>query len=170
MQSLASLMSVKPADIGNLDDFNESDEDEDRKSVSAAGRQTNINAALLGLRCDFSASCTFSSHVHVPPSALLFSLSWLLQLFHAPLTAQIAPLPLPQTSRTPLDPPLQLQVAPSCLFLMAMTQDAAFHTLMLCSPPHMTAHLIITHFFTRHVSHLDIHLDFTENHAVSVFE
>ncbi|XP_023285206.1 EH domain-binding protein 1-like protein 1 isoform X5 [Seriola lalandi dorsalis] len=35
MQSLASLMSVKPSDIGNLDDFNESDEDEDKKSVTA---------------------------------------------------------------------------------------------------------------------------------------
>ncbi|XP_072301831.1 uncharacterized protein [Eucyclogobius newberryi] len=35
MQSLASLMSVKPTDIGNLDDFNESDEEEDRKSLSA---------------------------------------------------------------------------------------------------------------------------------------
>lgn len=37
MQSLASLMSVKPTDIGNLDDFNESDEEEDRKSVTATG-------------------------------------------------------------------------------------------------------------------------------------
>ncbi|XP_070773729.1 EH domain-binding protein 1-like protein 1 [Enoplosus armatus] len=37
MQSLASLMSVKPTDIGNLDDFNESDEEEDKKSVTAAG-------------------------------------------------------------------------------------------------------------------------------------
>ncbi|XP_069574965.1 titin homolog isoform X9 [Brachyistius frenatus] len=37
MQSLASLMSVKPADIGNLDDFNESDEEEDKKSVTATG-------------------------------------------------------------------------------------------------------------------------------------
>ncbi|XP_033954409.1 EH domain-binding protein 1 isoform X4 [Pseudochaenichthys georgianus] len=35
MQSLASLMSVKPADIGNMDDFNESDEDEDKKSITA---------------------------------------------------------------------------------------------------------------------------------------
>ncbi|XP_056296879.1 EH domain-binding protein 1-like protein 1 isoform X6 [Pseudoliparis swirei] len=35
MQSLASLMSVKPADIGNMDDFNESDEEEDRRSVTA---------------------------------------------------------------------------------------------------------------------------------------
>ncbi|KAK5887733.1 hypothetical protein CesoFtcFv8_016311 [Champsocephalus esox] len=37
MQSLASLMSVKPADIGNMDDFNESDEDEDKKSMTATG-------------------------------------------------------------------------------------------------------------------------------------
>lgn len=37
MQSLASLMSVKPADIGNLDDFNESDEEEDKKPGTAAG-------------------------------------------------------------------------------------------------------------------------------------
>ncbi|XP_051793267.1 EH domain-binding protein 1-like protein 1 isoform X4 [Acanthochromis polyacanthus] len=36
MQSLASLMSVKPTDIGNLDDFNESDEEEDKKSVTAS--------------------------------------------------------------------------------------------------------------------------------------
>ncbi|XP_035522470.1 EH domain-binding protein 1 isoform X8 [Morone saxatilis] len=35
MQSLASLMSVKPTDIGNMDDFNESDEEEDKKSVTA---------------------------------------------------------------------------------------------------------------------------------------
>ncbi|XP_034745029.1 EH domain-binding protein 1-like protein 1 isoform X9 [Etheostoma cragini] len=37
MQSLASLMSFKPTDIGNLEDFNESDEDEDKKSVTAIG-------------------------------------------------------------------------------------------------------------------------------------
>ncbi|XP_063058859.1 EH domain-binding protein 1-like protein 1 isoform X6 [Engraulis encrasicolus] len=36
MQSLASLMSVKPSDIGNLDDFNESDEEEDRRSSTGA--------------------------------------------------------------------------------------------------------------------------------------
>ncbi|KAM8834988.1 EH domain-binding protein 1-like protein 1 [Synchiropus picturatus] len=40
MQSLASLMSVKPADIGNLDDFNESDEEDDKKSAAAAAPRT----------------------------------------------------------------------------------------------------------------------------------
>ncbi|XP_015229421.1 PREDICTED: EH domain-binding protein 1-like protein 1 isoform X5 [Cyprinodon variegatus] len=43
MQSLASLMSVKPTDIGNLDDFNESDEEEDRRSVSAAGSSLPVH-------------------------------------------------------------------------------------------------------------------------------
>uniref|UniRef100_A0A3Q0SQA4 EH domain binding protein 1 like 1 n=1 Tax=Amphilophus citrinellus TaxID=61819 RepID=A0A3Q0SQA4_AMPCI len=42
MQSLASLMSVKPTDIGNLDDFNESDEEEDKKSVTATGRPSRL--------------------------------------------------------------------------------------------------------------------------------
>ncbi|KAK3521581.1 hypothetical protein QTP70_014773 [Hemibagrus guttatus] len=32
MQSVASLMSVKPTDVGNLDDFNESDEEADKTS------------------------------------------------------------------------------------------------------------------------------------------
>ncbi|XP_019904039.2 uncharacterized protein ehbp1l1b isoform X8 [Esox lucius] len=36
MQSLASLMSVKPTDIGNLDDFNESDEEDDKRSSAGA--------------------------------------------------------------------------------------------------------------------------------------
>uniref|UniRef100_A0A3B3WL58 EH domain binding protein 1 like 1 n=1 Tax=Poecilia mexicana TaxID=48701 RepID=A0A3B3WL58_9TELE len=39
MQSLASLMSVKPTDIGNLEDFNESDEEEDRKSTAGRGEE-----------------------------------------------------------------------------------------------------------------------------------
>ncbi|XP_041864103.1 EH domain-binding protein 1-like protein 1 isoform X2 [Melanotaenia boesemani] len=40
MQSLASLMSYKPTDIGNLDDFNESDEEEEKKSMSATVTHT----------------------------------------------------------------------------------------------------------------------------------
>ncbi|XP_053704155.1 titin homolog isoform X3 [Synchiropus splendidus] len=40
MQSLASLMSVKPTDIGNLDDFNESDEEDDKKSAAATAPRT----------------------------------------------------------------------------------------------------------------------------------
>lgn len=33
MQSLASLMSLKQSDIGNLEDFNDSDEEEKRTST-----------------------------------------------------------------------------------------------------------------------------------------
>lgn len=54
MQSLASLMSVKPTDIGNLDDFNESDEDEDKKSVTAVGvcRPSQTLFPLSDFRCE----------------------------------------------------------------------------------------------------------------------
>lgn len=51
MQSLASLMSVKPTDIGNLDDFNESDEEEDKRSstgvnLSTAAPGSKINKTI----------------------------------------------------------------------------------------------------------------------------
>uniref|UniRef100_A0A673I7N7 EH domain binding protein 1 like 1 n=1 Tax=Sinocyclocheilus rhinocerous TaxID=307959 RepID=A0A673I7N7_9TELE len=42
MQSLASLMSVKPTDIGNLDDFNESDEEEDKRSSTGVNLSTAV--------------------------------------------------------------------------------------------------------------------------------
>lgn len=45
MQSLASLMSVKPTDIGNLDDFNESDEEEDKRTSTGI----HLNTAVLGI-------------------------------------------------------------------------------------------------------------------------
>ncbi|XP_072573244.1 uncharacterized protein [Paramormyrops kingsleyae] len=43
MQSLASLMSMKHADIGNMEDFNESDEEDDRK----AGRRVSQVTATV---------------------------------------------------------------------------------------------------------------------------
>ncbi|XP_040605223.1 EH domain-binding protein 1-like protein 1 isoform X15 [Mesocricetus auratus] len=50
MQSLASLMSVKPSDVGNLDDFAESDEDEANgpgaPEVRARGPQSGRGCAL----------------------------------------------------------------------------------------------------------------------------
>ncbi|XP_030216609.1 EH domain-binding protein 1-like protein 1 isoform X2 [Gadus morhua] len=56
MQSVASLMSYKPTDVGDMDDFNESDEDEDKKSVTATGGQeawpgsdTTVPPATLSL-------------------------------------------------------------------------------------------------------------------------
>ncbi|XP_058644959.1 microtubule-associated protein futsch isoform X5 [Onychostoma macrolepis] len=46
MQSLASLMSVKPTDIGNLDDFNESDEEEDKRSSAGVNLSTAAPAPV----------------------------------------------------------------------------------------------------------------------------
>ncbi len=62
MQSLASLMSVKPTDIGNLDDFNESDEEEDRKSVTAAGTCDFYKHRFFSLCIiSFDISCSSAS-------------------------------------------------------------------------------------------------------------
>uniref|UniRef100_A0A672R421 EH domain binding protein 1 like 1 n=1 Tax=Sinocyclocheilus grahami TaxID=75366 RepID=A0A672R421_SINGR len=44
MQSLASLMSLKQSDIGNLDDFNDSDEEEDRRMSTAVKMATAVIA------------------------------------------------------------------------------------------------------------------------------
>ncbi|XP_060789742.1 uncharacterized protein ehbp1l1a isoform X4 [Neoarius graeffei] len=49
MQSLASLMSLKYSDIGNLDDFNDSDE-EDKKLSTGTGRSMAATAPLPPVR------------------------------------------------------------------------------------------------------------------------
>ncbi|XP_058637544.1 uncharacterized protein ehbp1l1a isoform X5 [Onychostoma macrolepis] len=46
MQSLASLMSLKQSDIGNLDDFNDSDDEEDRRISAAVKMATAVIAPL----------------------------------------------------------------------------------------------------------------------------
>lgn len=45
MQSLASLMSMKQSDIGNLDDFNDSDDEagEDRRASFRTGQATPVS-------------------------------------------------------------------------------------------------------------------------------
>ncbi|XP_073668102.1 uncharacterized protein ehbp1l1a isoform X4 [Paramisgurnus dabryanus] len=44
MQSLASLMSLKQSDVGNLDDFNDSDEEEDKRMSTAVKMATAVIA------------------------------------------------------------------------------------------------------------------------------
>lgn len=55
MQSLASLMSMKQSDIGNLDDFNDSDDEagEDRRASLKIG-QPVTGKALVALEALFS--------------------------------------------------------------------------------------------------------------------
>ncbi|XP_029615726.1 EH domain-binding protein 1-like protein 1 isoform X7 [Salmo trutta] len=53
MQSLASLMSLKQSDIGNLDDFNDSDEEEGERRVSiraGMGPATPVTAPMRRIR------------------------------------------------------------------------------------------------------------------------
>ncbi|XP_038191899.1 EH domain-binding protein 1-like protein 1 isoform X4 [Arvicola amphibius] len=61
MQSLASLMSVKPSDVGNLDDFAESDEDEAHgpgaPEARARGPQSDLSRELKTL-CEDEESHT----------------------------------------------------------------------------------------------------------------
>uniref|UniRef100_A0A8C1YK05 EH domain binding protein 1 like 1 n=1 Tax=Cyprinus carpio TaxID=7962 RepID=A0A8C1YK05_CYPCA len=50
MQSLASLMSLKPSDIGNLEDFNDSDEEEDKRMCAASlSRVPDVRMEISGL-------------------------------------------------------------------------------------------------------------------------
>lgn len=50
MQSLASLMSVKPSDVGNLDDFAESDDEEASGPGAPRGPQSGGLTVTYGLR------------------------------------------------------------------------------------------------------------------------
>lgn len=73
MQSLASLMSVKPSDVGNLEDFAESDEDEANgpgaPEARARGSQPGGLTASCGLRLPRPKGC--GGHAgHVPLGAL----------------------------------------------------------------------------------------------------
>ncbi|XP_041099153.1 EH domain-binding protein 1-like protein 1 isoform X19 [Polyodon spathula] len=56
MQSLASLMSVKPTDIGNLDDFADSDEEEERRA-SGATAHPPVFSSLFKERRLYTATC-----------------------------------------------------------------------------------------------------------------
>lgn len=111
MQSLASLMSVKPVDIGNLDDFNESDEEEDKKSVTATGRQER--AAPSGRSSVVSSSATL---FHFPSSLLFFFLTS--SVVPHTLTRPNRPAPPPPDKRTSAGPSLP-----------------ASGTLVFCHPP-----------------------------------
>ncbi|XP_056911384.1 EH domain-binding protein 1-like protein 1 isoform X12 [Takifugu flavidus] len=99
MQSLASLMSVKPADIGNLDDFNESDEDENKKSVTATVPHTltrpNRPAPPPPDKLNTAGpSFPASASQWGPPSPAV--------LCHPPLP--VAPCPSPRHARHPFAP------------------------------------------------------------------
>ncbi|XP_006131678.2 EH domain-binding protein 1-like protein 1 isoform X3 [Pelodiscus sinensis] len=77
MQSLASLMSVKPSDVGNLDDFADSDEDDEMarrgqqedKSGQGTGPTGFIQTILLGYFTDTSRELNTLAEEEENPSA-----------------------------------------------------------------------------------------------------
>uniref|UniRef100_A0A8C1TD36 EH domain binding protein 1-like 1b n=1 Tax=Cyprinus carpio TaxID=7962 RepID=A0A8C1TD36_CYPCA len=99
MQSLASLMSVKPTDIGNLDDFNESDEEEDKRSSTGVNLSTAAPAPHLPLRPAHSQekrpaslkspSAIVSTQLNEQMMAVSTS-----PFFSVPLNESVTPVPL----------------------------------------------------------------------------
>uniref|UniRef100_A0A668VI94 C2 NT-type domain-containing protein n=1 Tax=Oreochromis aureus TaxID=47969 RepID=A0A668VI94_OREAU len=100
MQSLASLMSVKPTDIGNLDDFNESDEEEDKKSVTATAPVSYQRRPPEIQTADDSASASGHSHIFRPQIVKSVARPTSPSPFSsdAPLLSSIPPLPKSPTS------------------------------------------------------------------------
>ncbi|XP_051539449.1 EH domain-binding protein 1-like protein 1 isoform X13 [Myxocyprinus asiaticus] len=107
MQSLASLMSVKPTDIGNLDDFNESDEEGDKRSSTGANLSNVVPASRPPLRATRS--------LEKRPASLKSPSAIAPVSFPRRLSGSEAPLEGPVTSDYPL---LKLPLAsPSAPFI-----------------------------------------------------
>ncbi|XP_042621074.1 EH domain-binding protein 1-like protein 1 isoform X2 [Cyprinus carpio] len=131
MQSLASLMSVKPTDIGNLDDFNESDEEEDKRSSTGVNLSTAAPAPHLPLRPAHSqekrpASLKSPSAIVIGkerPTGCVLSRPVSGSVHnpdltsHPPLPTRPSPtprtMPSPARSRPPRPPPIAQPQAPS---------------------------------------------------------
>ncbi|MBZ3880961.1 EH domain-binding protein 1-like protein 1 [Sciurus carolinensis] len=96
MQSLASLMSVKPSDVGNLDDFAESDEDEANGPGAPRGPQPGLGGALrLGRIPDTSRElktlCEEEDEGQVRPRQAAASPSGAEDISPAPVSAPAPP-------------------------------------------------------------------------------
>ena len=61
MQSLASLMSLKQSDIGNLDDF--SDEEEDRRASTGSATVSPTAGGAVTIHVCYLRTCTHT-HTH----------------------------------------------------------------------------------------------------------
>ncbi|XP_053715012.1 uncharacterized protein ehbp1l1a isoform X3 [Synchiropus splendidus] len=130
MQSLASLMSFKQSDIGNLDDFNDSDDEgsEDRRASFGSGQATVVTAPRRphSFHCDSSAAEGFgasfpssltplraisSSTLSNPPSDPSFNLPSLPEASQTELKRQLSTLSEEenQCSPTSADPILPLR-------------------------------------------------------------
>ncbi|XP_041634611.1 uncharacterized protein ehbp1l1a isoform X11 [Cheilinus undulatus] len=130
MQSLASLMSIKTSDIGNLDDFNDSDEEggEERRPSFGSGQTPHITASstnrlhdlawrpavesvpTVTSEMDWESSSGFSSSISLPP---------------------LPPLPEPPVPSVPLSlrshPPTSAQPARPSLYAYSLPAFTRAH-------------------------------------------
>ncbi|XP_064787938.1 uncharacterized protein LOC135510718 isoform X2 [Oncorhynchus masou masou] len=107
MQSLASLMSLKQSDIGNLDDFNDSEEEEGgrRASIGASmGAATPVTASTKRIR-DQAWRPVIDPEATVPP-AVLQTAEWM---------HQVVPTMVHPNLKRLVSPPLELPHSPSLL-------------------------------------------------------
>ncbi|KAL6472057.1 hypothetical protein MHYP_G00182450 [Metynnis hypsauchen] len=114
MQSVASLMSVKPLDIGNLDDFNESDEEEDKRSSTGA----SISAAPSAPE---RSACSMEKRPSIKSSPAL-------DLQGAPFLSRYTP------SNSPA---LQEALPPLCSTLTNPLDLHRASNASCCKPPHL---------------------------------
>uniref|UniRef100_A0AAY4CPA1 EH domain binding protein 1 like 1 n=1 Tax=Denticeps clupeoides TaxID=299321 RepID=A0AAY4CPA1_9TELE len=125
MQSLASLMSVKPTDIGNLDDFNESDEEEDKRSSTGTGekRAPSSEVVAVGEAGTVNQLTEERQSSSVLAVATTPSVSVLVTIMQLGQDFPEIPVPVPRTRKrltfsaselNPfLDPPQELDVYPT---------------------------------------------------------
>ncbi|KAF4108126.1 hypothetical protein G5714_010885 [Onychostoma macrolepis] len=127
MQSLASLMSVKPTDIGNLDDFNESDEEEDKRSSAGVNLSTAAPAPHLPLRPTHSQekrSASLKSPSVIAPVSFQRRLSGSDAPLEGPVTSDCPLVKLPRASpSSPSDPFLCHSPSPPTVFLKEIPRE-----------------------------------------------
>ncbi|XP_035375662.1 uncharacterized protein ehbp1l1a isoform X3 [Electrophorus electricus] len=120
MQSLASLMSLKPSDVGNLDDFNDSDE-EDRKQSTNGSPRTAATAPVRRVHDQAWRPAT-----DTPPAITVHSdMEWTSPLTIAPgvpLTHPAVSPPLPGLSLSHIQPPHQIRPSPYAFTIPAFTR------------------------------------------------
>uniref|UniRef100_A0A8B9HQ05 EH domain binding protein 1 like 1 n=1 Tax=Astyanax mexicanus TaxID=7994 RepID=A0A8B9HQ05_ASTMX len=120
MQSVASLMSVKPLDIGNLDDFNESDEDEDKQSSTAA---------ITASSGSDQSACSMEKRPSIKSSSATGNVVSMLGISKGSLQIRPPLPPAPSTSLCPAPSPTTHAKPPRALTLQGVTLPSS------CTPP-----------------------------------
>uniref|UniRef100_A0A3B1IQK9 EH domain-binding protein 1 n=1 Tax=Astyanax mexicanus TaxID=7994 RepID=A0A3B1IQK9_ASTMX len=120
MQSVASLMSVKPLDIGNLDDFNESDEDEDKQSSTAA---------ITASSGSDQSACSMEKRPSIKSSSATGNVVSMLGISKGSLQIRPPLPPAPSTSLCPAPSPTTHAKPPRAPTLQGVTLPSS------CTPP-----------------------------------